>query len=46
MNGDRQVGIAAACLFGFIRLATNRRVLTDPLSVEDAIGRVERWLRR
>lgn len=46
MNGERQVGIATACLFGFIRLATNRRVLTDPLSVEDAIERVERWLGR
>ena len=44
MNGERQVGIAAVCLFGFIRLATNRRVLTDPLSVEDAIERVQRWL--
>jgi toxin-antitoxin system PIN domain toxin len=46
MNGERQVGIAPACLFGFLRLATNRRVLTDPLTVEDAIGRVQRWLER
>ena len=46
MNGERQVGIAAVCLFGFIRLATNRRVLTDPLSVEDAIERVQRWLQQ
>ena len=46
MNGERQVGIAAVCLFGFIRLATNRRVLTDPLSVEDAVERVRRWLDR
>ena len=46
MNGDRQVGITSVSLFGFIRLATNRRMLTEPLSVEDAIERVQRWLRR
>jgi toxin-antitoxin system PIN domain toxin len=44
MNGQRQVGIAPVCLFGFIRIVTNRHVLTDPLPVEDAIGRVRRWL--
>ncbi len=46
MNDSRQIGFAPVCVFGFIRLATNRRVLTDPLPVEDAIGRVERWLER
>lgn len=46
MNGDRQVGVAPVCLFGFIRVATNRRVLVDPLAIEDAIGRVQRWLER
>lgn len=46
LNGERQVGIAPVCLFGFIRIATNRRVLTDPLPVGDAIGRVQRWLER
>jgi hypothetical protein len=46
MNGERQVGIAPVCLFGFVRIATNRRVLVDPLPIEDAIGRVQRWLKR
>lgn len=46
MNGERQVGIAPPALFGFLRLATNRRVLTEPLPVEDAIARVRRWLER
>ena len=46
MNGDRQVGVAPVCLFGFIRIATNRRVLTEPMPIEDAIGRVQRWLER
>ncbi|MBN1611739.1 MAG: hypothetical protein JW940_34215 [Polyangiaceae bacterium] len=44
LNGDRPVGIAPVCLFGFLRLATNRRVFLEPLSVDDAIGRVRRWL--
>lgn len=43
LNGDRAVGIAPVCLFGFIRLSTNRRVFAEPLSVEDAIGRVRHW---
>lgn len=46
MNGERQVGIAPVCLFGFLRMATNRRVLTDPLPIDDAIERVQRWLER
>lgn len=46
INGERQVGIAPVCLFGFLRIATNRRVLTDPLGIDDAIARAERWLER
>jgi toxin-antitoxin system PIN domain toxin len=46
LNGDRQVGIAAPALFGFVRLATNRRVLSEPLTVDDALMRVELWLSR
>ncbi len=33
-------------MFGFLRIATNRRVFTEPLTVEDAIERVEAWLAR
>jgi hypothetical protein len=46
LNGERQVGIAPVCLFGFLRIATNRRVFAEPLGVDDAIARVERWLER
>lgn len=46
LNGERQVGLAHVCMFGFLRLATNRRVFTEPLSVNDAIARVEGWLDR
>ncbi len=46
LNGERQVGLAPVSVFGFLRLGTNRRVFTEPLAVEDAVGRVERWLER
>lgn len=44
LNGERSVGIAPVCLFGFLRIATNRRVFVEPLAVDDAIGRVRAWL--
>jgi uncharacterized protein len=46
LNGRTEVGIGSPVLFGFLRLATNRRVLDTPMSVEDALANVERWLRR
>jgi hypothetical protein len=46
MNGEREVGLAAPALFGFLRLATNPRVLAPPLAVDDAVARVEGWLER
>jgi len=46
LNGSRSIGLAPVCLFGFIRIATNRRVFTDPLAVDDAIGRAQSWLER
>jgi toxin-antitoxin system PIN domain toxin len=44
LNGERQVGLASATLFGFLRISTNRKVFDEPLAVHDAIERVERWL--
>ena len=46
LSGERQVGLAPACLFGFLRLATNRRVFSHPLPVDEAVDRVESWLAR
>ncbi len=46
MNGTREVGIAAPALFGFVRLASNPRVLDRPMAVDDALARVEEWLAR
>ena len=46
MNGTREVGIAAPALFGFVRLASNPRVLDRPMAVDDVLNRVEEWLAR
>ncbi|HEY3495118.1 MAG TPA: type II toxin-antitoxin system VapC family toxin [Polyangiaceae bacterium] len=46
LNGDRQVGLPPVCIFGFLRISTNRRVFTEPLSAKNAIERVQRWLAR
>lgn len=46
LNDQRQIGLAPVCIFGFLRIATNRRVFSDPLAVDDAIARVESWLAR
>ena len=44
LNGDAEVGLAGPAVFGFIRVATNPRVLDPPMRVEDALAMVETWL--
>jgi uncharacterized protein len=46
LSGDRQVGLAGVAVFGFLRISTNRRVFTEPLSVVDAVDRARLWLAR
>jgi len=46
MNGRREVGVAAPALFGFVRVASNPRVLDRPLPVPAALAHVEAWLAR
>src|SRR5450432_508696 len=41
---EREVGLAAPVIYGFIRIGTNRRVFASPMSVSDAVARVEEWL--
>ncbi|MFT4287655.1 TA system VapC family ribonuclease toxin [Nocardioides sp.] len=40
------VGVPDVVLFGFVRVATNRRVITSPLAVGEPAARVEAWLAR
>jgi toxin-antitoxin system PIN domain toxin len=44
LNGERTVGLAPVCLFGFVRIGTNRRVFAEPLAVGEALERVRGWL--
>ncbi len=46
LNGDVAVGLCTPVVFGFVRIATNRRVYETPMTVEQATSRVERWLER
>lgn len=44
LSGIETVGFAWNALLGFVRLVTNPRVFTSPLTVEGALDRVEAWL--
>ena len=46
MNGDKEVGLGAPALFGFVRLATSPQVFDRPLGVEEALGLADAWLSR
>jgi uncharacterized protein len=46
LNGDAEIGLPAVSLFGFLRLSTNPRVFETPMSMADALSRVENWLGR
>jgi toxin-antitoxin system PIN domain toxin len=46
LGGERQVGLCSASLFGFIRIATSRRVFETPMTIDDALGRASMWLER
>jgi hypothetical protein len=46
LNGSTPIGIAAPALFGFVRLATNRRVHEPPMNVDAALAHVDAWLAR
>lgn len=46
VGSRRDVGLASATLFGFLRIVTNPRVFEEPASVETAVGWVEEWLER
>lgn len=44
LDGDETVGLPWIVLLGFVRIATNPRVFPAPLSVDEALDRVEQWL--
>ena len=46
MNGEEQVGLPWAVLLGFVRIATHRAVLGNPMPVRLACDHVKSWLER
>lgn len=44
VNSETQIGLTQPALFGFLRIATNARILHSPLAVSDAIDYVRDWL--
>ena len=44
LSGDAGLGFAWLALVGFLRLATRRGILAQPLAAEDALGIVDDWL--
>ena len=46
MNGTRSVGLPWVAILGFIRIATNPKILDNPLDVGSACTRVRAWLSR
>jgi toxin-antitoxin system PIN domain toxin len=44
LSSEHLVGLCSPVLFGFLRISTHRRVLTEPLAIDDALGRVRGWL--
>jgi uncharacterized protein len=46
LNGSTAIGLASPAIFGFLRISTNPRVLTTPMSVEHATDLVRQWLGR
>jgi uncharacterized protein len=42
--GDELIALPWATILGFIRITTNRTILNNPLTVEEALSRVEEWL--
>ncbi|HRY48619.1 MAG TPA: type II toxin-antitoxin system VapC family toxin [Candidatus Paceibacterota bacterium] len=44
LQGPEGVALAWVVILGFVRIATHPRVFERPMTVEDAVGRVEEWL--
>lgn len=44
LSGDQIVCLCWTVLLAFIRIATNPRVFENPLSLEQAVARVQSWL--
>ena len=46
LEGEESIGIPLAVSVGFVRLATNPRVMSPPMTSEEAVSLVRNWLRK
>jgi len=44
VNGYERVGLAWAVILGFLRITTNGRIMPRPLTADQAVKVVDRWL--
>ncbi len=44
LQGEEEIGLPWAVLVGFVRIATNPRVLTNPLTLDAALRQIGEWL--
>ncbi|RCW41053.1 hypothetical protein DFQ14_109130 [Halopolyspora algeriensis] len=44
VNSPTRIGLTQPAVFGFLRIATNARILQSPLAITDATGYVNDWL--
>lgn len=44
LAGAEAIGLAWTALLAFIRIGTNPAIFASPMTVDDALGQVERWL--
>jgi uncharacterized protein len=44
LQGHEGVALAWMVILGFVRIVTHPKIFERPMTVEDAIGRVEEWL--
>ena len=46
LSGTEPVGLCPAVIFAFVRIGTNARAFAEPLTVDEASGHVEAWLKQ
>ena len=46
LSGTEPVGLGHAVLFAFLRISTSARVYEHPLTLDEAAGHIQSWLKR
>jgi uncharacterized protein len=46
LSGSEKVGLIYPVLFGFLRIATNKRILPNPMSLSEAVSCIVSWQQR